>query len=536
MYILKKSPRTLGLDEPIRHESHKAPRTRRDFIAQGLITGPAVVTAGTLLTALLGRRANAAMSPPLETYATDVCNISPGAGKVPFICFDLSGGANLNGSEILIGVNGRPDNFLSTQGYATLGLPGNMTPNSPNAASGTNNFINNEFGALWHSDGAILRGMQASTQAATRANTNGFGIAARSENDTGNNPHNPMYGINRIGADGQLLTLIGSQNTDSGGNSMAPAALMNPAARPTKVDRASDVTGLVDTGELSTLFSNPDDAIAVLESMTRLGHRKTNAVLPKLASGTDDDALKELVKCGYVKSTYLADRFRTPSALNPDLDPDIKGPTGIFTDAEYNGDGEFRKTAAVMKMVINGYAGAGTINMGGYDYHGQGRNTGETRNFRAGRCIGACLEYARRMNKPLMIYVFSDGALSANGVVNNSVDGRGKLDWASDNQSTAATFVLVHRPQGRVAFRDPARMQIGSMSSGGSVVTTSSPAANAVNLLVETVLLNYMALHGEEGNFDQPAFFPRHGLGGTAARDALTIFAPVCNGTITSPV
>jgi len=536
MYILKKSPRTLGLDEPIRHESHAAPRTRRDFIAQGLITGPAVVTAGTLLTALLGRKANAAMSPPLETYASSICNISPGAGKVPFICFDLSGGANLQGSEILLGASGRPDNFLSTQGYATLGLPGNMTPNSPNAASGTNNFINDEFGALWHSDGAILRGMLASTQAATRANTNGFGIAARSENDTSNNPHNPMYGINRIGADGQLLTLIGSQNSDSGGNSIAPASLMNPAARPTKVDRASDVTGLVDTGELSTLFSNPDDAIAVLESMTRLGHRKTDLVNTKLASGGEDAALKELVKCGYVKSTYLADRFRTPSALNPDLDADIVGPAGIFTQAEYNGDGEFRKTAAVMKMVINGYAGAGTINMGGYDYHGQGRNTGETRNFRAGRCIGACLEYARRMNKPLMIYVFSDGALSANGMVNNTADGRGKLDWASDNQSTAATFVLVHRPQGRVAFRDPARRQIGSMSMGGSVVTTSSPAANAVNLLVETVLLNYMALHGEEGNFDQPAFFPRHGLGGIAARDALTMFAPVCNGTITSPV
>ena len=29
----------------------------------------------------------------------------------------------------------------------------------------------------------------------TRANVNGSAIAARSENDTGNNPHNPMYGI-----------------------------------------------------------------------------------------------------------------------------------------------------------------------------------------------------------------------------------------------------------------------------------------------------------------------------------------------------
>jgi hypothetical protein len=120
-------------------------------------------------------------------------------------------------------------------------------------------------------------------------------------------------------------------------------------------------------------------------------------------------------------------------------------------------------------------------------------------------------------------------------MLNNTPEGRGKLDWASDNQSTAASLVLVHRPQGRVAFRDPTRQQIGSMSAGGSVLTTSSPAANAVNLLVDTVLLNYMALHGEEANFDQPAFFPRHGLGGVAARDALTMFAPVCNGTISTP-
>jgi hypothetical protein len=535
MYILKKSPRTLGLNEPIRHESHKRPVTRRDFIAQGFRTGPAVVAVPTLLAALVRSevaRGNP-LSPDLEAMlgATE-CNIQAGAGKVPFICFDLAGGANLNGSEMLIGQSGDPLNFLSTQAYAKLGLPGNMTPNSPNAASATNDFINMEFGAAWHSDGAILRGMQASTQVATRANVNGFPIAARSENDTGNNPHNPMYGINRIGADGQLLTLIGSQNTDSGGNSMSPASMMNAAARPTKVDRASDVTGLVDTGELGTLFTNSDDAIAVLESMTRLSHRKADVAQTKL-SATDEAAVRKLVKCGYLKSTYLADRFRTPGDLNPDLDPQIVGASGIFTPAEYSADNEFRKTAAVMKMVVNGLAGAGTITMGGYDYHGQGRNTGETRNFRAGRCIGACLEYAARMQKPLMIYVFSDGSLSANGVVNMTVEGRGKLDWASDNQSTAASLVLVYKPTGRPQFRDSTRKQIGSFSAGGDVVTSSSPAANAVNLLVETVLLNYMALHSQEGQFG--TLFPTSGLA-PSIRDALTILQPVCNGTVTNPV
>jgi hypothetical protein len=317
--------------------------------------------------------------------------------------------------------------------------------------------------------------------------------------------------------------------------------MVNPAARPTKVDRASDVTGLVDTGELGTLFTNQDDAIAVLESMTRLSHTKGEAVQTRLAAA--EAGVKKLVRCGYLKSTYLADRFRSPAALNPNLDPHIvaqaaqpAGITPIFSTAEYNADGEFRKAAAIMKMVINGYAGAGTVTMGGYDYHGQGRNTGETRNFRAGRCIGACLEYAARMQKPVMIYVFSDGALSANGMVNNSIDGRGKLDWASDNQSTASSIVLVYKPgaAGRPPLMSATRLQIGSFSAGGSVVTTSSPAANAVNLLVETVILNYMALHNEHGNF--PTLFPSHGLGGTALRDSLTMMAPICNGTVTNPV
>jgi hypothetical protein len=533
MIIRKKGPRQLGLDEPIRHqESHKRPVSRRDFIAQGMRTGPAVIAAPSLLAMLIGpQNARAALSADLQALRGP-CGIQNGAGKIPFIAFDLAGGANMFGSEALIGGEGGPLDFLTTGAYAKMGLPGDMVPNAPNAASPTNNFINTDFGLPWHSDGGMLRGMLLETAATTRAFTNGATIAARSENDTGNNPHNPMYGINKAGADGGLLTLIGSRASDSGGNSMAPAGMLDPGKRPTKVDRASDVTGLVDTGELGTLFSDSNDAIAVLESITRISHRKVDlsSVDPRLATLADNSRLEELVKCGYLKSTDLADRFRSPSALNPDLDPAIVGPAGIWTQAEYDADGEFRKTAAVMKMVIEGYAGAGTVTMGGYDYHGQGRASGEVRNFRAGRCIGACLEYAARKNKPLMIYIFSDGSLSANGMVDNTADGRGKFMWASDNQSTAGSIMLVFNPGGRPALRSPTRQQLGWFSDDGSVATSSSPAANSVNLLVESVVLNYMALHGEEGQFTTR--FPLNGLGSAALRDSMTLFAPVVNGTI----
>ncbi len=105
-------------------------------------------------------------------------------------------------------------------------------------------------------------------------------------------------------------------------------------------------------------------------------------------------------------------------------------------------------TAAVMKMVVNGFAGAGTIALGGYDYHDGTRATGETRNFMAGQCIGACLEYAKRVGKPLMIYVFSDGSLSSTGMIDTSAAGRGKFGWQGDNQPGRRHLLPGLQPRG----------------------------------------------------------------------------------------
>ena len=518
---------------PYRHPDHPRPVTRRQFVAQGFVAGTATVIAPTLFGLFANpRAAQAALSPDLEALKTS-CGIAvQGAGKIPFICIDLVGGANMAGSNVLTGGQGGQRDFLSVAGYGRLGLPGDMVPNAPNPGSATNDFIENRLGLLFHLDSAFARGILERVSVTTAANVNGAVIPARSENDTGNNPHNPMYGIFRAGADGELLTLIGSQSSESGGNSMAPAYLVDPSVRPTKVDRTSDVTGLVDTGKLVGLLDQ-DDAVRVMESIQRLSDDK----LARVDTGiTRDAVIKDLVRCNYVKAADLTDRYGDPSALNPELDPDIVGPAGIFTRAEFDNESEFRKTAAVMKMFINGYAGAGTITMGGYDYHGQGRATGEIMDLRAGRCMGACLEYAARRGVPLMLYVFSDGSLSADGVVDASAEGRGKFDWSSDNQQTAASFFLVYNPGGRPQLytgdsRPPEQhQQLGWFRSDGSIETAGTPAANNVNLLVETLILNYMALHGEQGDF--ATRFPGHGLGSATLQDSLIAFNPVVDGTI----
>jgi hypothetical protein len=520
MIIRKARSRQLRLGEPIRHaEAHKRPVTRRDFIAQGFLAGSASVLAPAIFGVLASaRRARAELPPELRAE----CGLDgSSAPKIPFICIDLAGGANMVGSNVLIGGPGGQLDFLTTAGYGRLGLPGDMVPSLVNPVTNTS-FTDTRLGLAFHSDSAFLRGIMDRISPATAASINGAVIAARSENDTGNNPHNPMYGIYRAGARGELANLIGSRASDSGGNSMAPAALIDLSVRPTKVDRASDVVGLVDTGQLGTLLGNPVDTDLVLESIQRVSDRKIQRVVP--TTGITPEELRHRVNCSYAKAADVVHRFGVPSQLNPGLDPDIIGP--IFSQAEYDADDEFQKTAAVMKMVISGYAGAGTITMGGYDYHGMGRATGEVRDFHAGQCIGACLEYAARRGFPLMLYVFSDGSLSADGQVDDTVDGRGKFMWTSDNSSTAASFFLVYRPGGRAILLDTGpggaarHQQIGYFRPDASVETASSAAANNVNLLVETVILNYMALHGEQGQF--ATLFPGQGLG--TALDSLIAF------------
>lgn len=539
--------RKRNYDDPLRHEGHGRPRTRREFLSQGFIGGAGMCVGGASITIGSGKDAHALfLDPALADIVRNQCGVAVnGAGKIPFICFDLAGGSSSAGSNVLVGKQGGQLDFLSTAGYERQGLPGDMIPSIVNPQTGVSDFVDQQLGLAFHSDSAFLRGMlEKVTSPATRANINGAVIPARSENDTGNNPHNPMYGIAQAGAGGSLLDLIGSENSDSGGNSMAPMEMIDLTKRPTKVDRPSDVTGLVDVGDLTSVLSQ-QDAVAVMESIYRISDEKMKAInvygaADPMPPVTAADVVKDMVKCGYLKSADLADRFGDPTTLDPANDPQIVGPAGIFTEAEFASEREFRKTASVMKMVINGFAGAGTIEMGGYDYHGGRRAEGEVKDLRAGRCMGACLEYAARIGRPLMMYVYSDGSLSSNGAIDNSVDGRGKGEWVSDNQQTAATWFMVYNPAGPAQLlggtpeEQALHQQLGYMRSNGNVETAATPVANNVNQLAQAVVLNYMALHGEQGNFG--SLFPGNGLGNATLQDSLTAFAPIVNGTISNPV
>jgi hypothetical protein len=101
-------------DAPQRHDNHRRPMTRRELIGQGFMTGGAAV----LSTGLFGMFANPRDALAQVALATDLqgdatllgCGVDRAGTKIPFICFDLAGGANLAGSNVLVGKqNGQLD-------------------------------------------------------------------------------------------------------------------------------------------------------------------------------------------------------------------------------------------------------------------------------------------------------------------------------------------------------------------------------------------------------------------------------------------
>lgn len=461
--------------EECRRTGHSRPVTRRDFLGAGLIGGVGTVFLPSIAT-MVAQEAHAQ-----EAFVCDLGGgANLGAGKIPFIAIDQGGGANLAGSNFIVGKNNGQEDFLAADGYAKLGLPPAIIPQQRG--------VNREFGVAMHPDSALLLGMLSKTDPLTRANTNGVIIPARSENDTGNNPHNPCAGIAAAGAAGEFVVRIGTRNGTTGGRSDEPNSFANPAFNSVRVDDAQGARGLVggDTGG----FPEGDVAAAI-------------GILSELKLGkiTEAKATEDLVKCGYDKTTAALNTLITPDQLDPSLDVNLQG---IFPNVQGT---ELEKAAAVMKVVIDGYGGSGTIEFGGRDYHGNDRDRTDGQDFVVGEAIGGALEYARLTNKPLMIYILSDGAVAAD--TNREQDngmGVTKYRWRSDNSQGAASAILAFSPNGRPVPKSgiqAASEQIGFYRDSGDIETASSPFANSVTQLAEMVVLNYLALHGQEAMFPQ---------------------------------
>jgi osmotically-inducible protein OsmY len=458
---------------------------RRDFLSHGLMAGVGYAMAPSLMSML--RVGN--------VYAAEDCfsAINMANRKTPIIMLDLSGGGNVAGSNIIVGDQIGQHSLLAT--YNRLGIPDNLHP--------SNNLINSEMGLKFHSMSGMLQGIQQHTTTAIRQKCEGAVFCAVSNDDTENNPHNPVYWLNKAGSIGDIVQTAGSQTGRSGGRSTIPNLSYDPTIAPVPISRPEDCVELISLGRVHNIF-NQNQAKRILQTIEYMSESKLNSFSAKSLP----EQIREVVACGFSKSkidqlVHNTDSRFTANAIDPRLDPSV---TNIWTNLA--GNAQQRKEASIAKLVLDGYLGTGTIEMGGYDYHGQTRSQTDAKDVQVGEAIGRILALAASKQTDVAIYVFTDGGVSTN-MQTQDAQANGKYDFTSDDGQRASTFMLVYRHQGRRTLRhtngnfNTAKRQLGWFKENTSIERSANVMSNNVTNLAKTIVANYLALHNEESRLEE---------------------------------
>ena len=324
-----------------------------------------------------------------------------------FIGVDLRGGASIAGNNVMV----YDDGMQLLSNYEGLGLPSALNPY--NNAS----LIDTSLGLPMHANSGMLRGIKMVAGEEVLAKVNGCVICTITADDTSGNELVAVPGVFAVGAKGLLVPMVGgiySQTPFAGDAKPVSSSGVKAMLSPSSIwdDRAEKVLKLID--KLST---------AQLEKFKQMGL---------------SEQVKTMIECGYLKAGDIIsgkdkDSYKMEFKSNQQN-------TELDTNA-----------ANTCYMVMQGLAGAGSLVLGGYDYHDSTATRGDAADEQAGRVIGTLLAVAAELQRKLMIHVHTDGGVDAGNTTQN-VSGVDKYIWTGDSGTRSAAFVLVYDPAGRPAL------------------------------------------------------------------------------------
>ena len=452
---------------------HKTPVTRRDLFAQGYLSMGAMVMAPGILSMVSTEAKGETGCKSLGAAAEN--------GMIPFLCVDLGGGANVPGANVIVGDRGGQLSFLPPGSYASLGL-------APEAEPG-NVSIETALGLGFHPESRIFQGIMAGMTPETAAKIDGGVFCTASDDDTQNNPHNPTYWIAKSGAQGKVVSIVGTNDSVSGGRAAAPEESIDPASRPALVRSGDDAIGLVVPGLMSELVGKKG-----IEQIMKWTEGMSRSQLKRFNAKSLQEQTRELLSCVFPGALGQVTKF-SAQQLDPSTDESI---TTVF---DMNDNNE-RRAASIAKVLLDGYAGSGTITMGGYDYHGNPRTTTDPRDLQAGTMIGKFFQSAALKGVPAVVYCFTDGGVGCRAD-NPDAATPGRFNPSSDSGQRSAAFMLAYNPGlERTPLRVAGRRQIGSFKPSGGVDLDTGLTSNSVVNLTKAAVANYLALHGKEGELE----------------------------------
>lgn len=437
--------------------------TRRDFLAQGIITFGATMT----LPSLFGRGLSAA--------ALECGGDSQLSTMTPFMAFDMAGGAALPGN-FLVGKEGGPEDLLAS--YDKLG----WNPRE----SGS---LNKDFGLPMSTKySKLLQGILANSSAEARKNLRMGAICHSAQDDTSSNKLNAASLILQAGFRGAMVSNgIGIIDSLSGGNS-APV-MSNIALKPTVVRSIIDVLGATNYGGATLAPLKLQQKKVLAESAMNINKLQALDYVDQV----DGKELSDLAECAYEKSLSF---LESAQGLDPRLDATT---SAVYQLQQNSNPADSNSVAATLSMnTIKANSGPSTWTLGGCDYHDGTQTTGDGKDLEMGVQIGRAIELAFRLRKPFFFQLLTDGGCDSSP---------GSRSWRGDSGDKCMTVIGYYSP---TAPPKMTRQQVGFYTDGQgaerSTLIGSEPA-----LVGYAVLANYLNIHGKLSDFRTlaPGVFPQ---------------------------
>lgn len=445
------------------NNGHRKPITRREMLAAGLIPFSATILTPNLIPLLLGGQ---------EAQAQTLACPTASGGLIPFITVNLSGGAGLSGNFV---PTDSSRNILTS--YSKMGL--GASSSLPIAREfGNVPFAGSQNGRLISQ---FLQGLR--NGAPTALNKTAFvGVPTRTRDDSGDNPLSVDGLLIKAGLVGSSLPFLGNRKTATGINHKA--AIVTPTA-PLVVGSYNDISNSLGyAGSLGKNLNKKQQGV-----LASFISRLTQSQSRKLASMNSGETIKNLIDCAGIKNSNLLSGTAA-SSTDPRANNAFSQIWGINANTAVSNDAMVM--ASIAFNTLNGVNGSAAIELGGYDYHDNTRSNGDGKDLTAGQLVGRLLQSAELLNRPLFVYVCSDGSVTS--AESNSADS----PWTSDRGSASCAYILYFNPQGRSLTSD---FQIGHFTkdqvADDKFITGANPEAAAA-----AVFANYMKLNNKMDVFD----------------------------------
>jgi hypothetical protein len=427
---------------------HGRPQTRREFISQGLIAGGGFVMAPTLLQ-VLASSASAATKTAAGTIK-----------QIPFITFDLAGGAALPGN-FLVGRSGGPGDLLKS--YSALG----WNPRQDK--------IDSRFGLGMAAEGKskILEGMLAVMSPEAQAQFRFSSFLHFAQADSRINPLSAMGLVMNSGNVGSSIDSLGLEAGASGGNSALAGISTHTVTPVTSFEDIKSSIGLTDV--FSSMSEKSKGIIGQL--VQRLSMTQATRLLNQKA----DAALLDTLGLKYQAASERA------SAGRVEIDPKNDEVFSQLYNLQNSTD-EVR--AALVKGAVSGATGPAVITINGCDYHDGTQTSGDKKDLEIGTEIGRAVEAAHRKGSPLFIHVITDGGIYPD---------EGTRIWRGDSSETGMSVVGFYDPGATPTYVDN-RIQVGAYTEGQGA-DRATLIGDSPLLATYAVFANYLSVMGRVDEF-----------------------------------